>query len=104
MQRGEVWWANLPKPIGKRPVLLLSRNTAIRVREFITVAQVTTVIRQLPVEVHLGKADGMPKNCVVNLDVLTTIPKSQLTERICQLSLSKMKEVEEAVKFALGME
>lgn len=104
MKRGEIWWAELPKPSGKRPVLLLSRDTAIQVREVATVAQVTTAIRHIPVEVHLGKLDGMPKKCVVNLDVLTTIPKGLLTAKICELRPEKIKTVEIAVKFALGLE
>lgn len=104
MQRGEVWWADLPKPVGQRPVLLLSRDKAIQVRDFLTVAQVTTVSRQIPVEVRLGREDGMPKNCVVNLDVLNTIPKVLLTGKICSLRPEKMKAVEEAIKFALDLE
>ena len=104
MKRGEIWWADLPKPVGKRPVLLLSRDSAIVVRDFIVAAQITTVIRNLPVEVHLGKQDGMPRDCAANLDVLTTIPKAQLTDKICQLSLEKMRKIEESLKFALEME
>ncbi|MBI1977014.1 MAG: type II toxin-antitoxin system PemK/MazF family toxin [Candidatus Omnitrophica bacterium] len=103
MKRGEIWWAELPKPAGKRPVLLLSRDTAIQVREVVTVAQVTTVIRHIPVEVHLSKSDGMPKECVVNLDVLTTIPKALLTEKICELRPEKIKNIEKAILFALGI-
>ena len=67
MKRGEVWWADLPAPVGRRPVLLLSRDRAYAVRSAVTVAFVTTVIRGIPVEVRLGPADGMPKDCVVNL-------------------------------------
>ena len=104
MRRGEVWWANLPEPVGKRPVLLLSRTEAITVREFVTVAQVTTVIRHLPVEVPLGPEDGMPKHCVINVDVLNTIPKMLVIKKICALSLGKMNNVKEAIQFALELE
>jgi len=82
MRRGEVWWATLPPPIGRRPVLLLSRDEAYRVRTAVTVAEVTTTVRQIPVEVPLGKEDGMPKSCVANLDTLLTIRKELLLERI----------------------
>ena len=68
MKRGEAWWAELPSPIGKRPVLLLSRNEAYVVRNAVTVAEITTTIRGIPVEVVLGPQDGLPKKCVVNLD------------------------------------
>lgn len=103
MRRGEVWWAELPPPAGKRPVVLLSRNEAYAVRELITVAPVTTRIRQIPTEVPLGSDEGLPKRCVVNLDTITTIPKATLTERISTLPAAKIAEVERALRFALGL-
>lgn len=104
MQRGEIWWANFPKPIGRRPVLLVSRNRAIQVRAYLIVAQVTTMIRDLPVEVPLGPEDGLPKRCVVNCDVLTTIPTRVLTERVSLLSPLKLAAVRTALSFALGLD
>lgn len=53
MKRGEVWWAAQPAPIGKRPVVLLSRDEAYKVRNAITIAQITTTVRNIPVEVLL---------------------------------------------------
>lgn len=103
MQRGEIWWADLPEPIGRRPVLLLSRNRAIQVRQSVTVALVTRTVRQIPVEVSLGMDDGLPKPCVINLDNLHTISKTLLSERLAVLSLHKMRLVEESVKFALDL-
>jgi len=66
MHKGEIWWAKLPSPIGKRPVVLLSRNEAYSVRNAVTVAEVTSTIRHIPVEVNLGTEDGLPKKCVIN--------------------------------------
>lgn len=103
MQRGEMWWAKLPEPIGRRPVLLLSRNEAYRLRTHVTVAEVTTTIYHIPVEVPLGPEDGAPRPCVVNLDTLTTVPKTSLLHRICELRPEKMSEVHRAVKFALDI-
>jgi len=103
MQRGEVWWADLPSPMGRRPVLLLSRNEAYEVRNAITVAQITTTIRNIPVEVKLGPKDGLPKKCVVNLDTIATIKKNLVTEKIVMLSNSKIIQVDDAVKFALSL-
>ena len=103
MRRGEVWWADLPVPAGRRPVVLLSRNEAYAVRELVTVAPVTTRVRQIPTEVVLGVAEGLPKPCVTNLDTITTIPKQALSERITVLSPEKLTAVERAVKFALGL-
>ena len=104
MRRGEVWWAELPPPAGPRPVLLLSRDEAYRVRRLVTVAPLTTRIRRIPVEVPLGPADGLPKTCVANLDSLVTIPKARLDRRIASLGQSKLRAVEEALRFALGMD
>lgn len=103
MRRGEIWWAELPPPVGKRPVVLLSRNEAYAVRELITVAPVTTRIRQIPTEVPLGDKEGLPKPCVANLDTITTIPKATLTERISTLPQAKMSAIERALRFALGL-
>jgi mRNA interferase MazF len=85
-------------------VILLSRDEAYRVRRLVTVAPVTTRIRGIPVEVALGLSDGMPRECVVNLDTVTTIPKDALREQLTVLSRSRMAMVDRALKFALGLE
>ena len=103
MRRGEVWWAELPPPIGRRPALLLSRDAAYTVRTSVTVAMITRTIRAIPVEVPLGPEDGMPTQCAVNLDNILTIPRSRLTERITILSLDKMTAVSKAIVFALDL-
>ncbi|MBA7465705.1 putative endoribonuclease MazF5 [subsurface metagenome] len=104
MRRGEIWWAKLMPPAGRHPVLLLSRNEAYAVRELVTVAPVTTRMRHIPSEVSLGPEDGLPKPCVVNLDTITTIAKRSLQERLVSLSPEKLKAVEAALHFALGLE
>jgi mRNA interferase MazF len=104
VKRGEIWWAELPKPAGRRPVILLSRDEAYEVRQLVTVAPVTTRVRGIPVEVQLGPKDGMPRECVVNLDTVTTIPKDALKERLTVLSRAKMTAVEAALGFALGLQ
>jgi mRNA interferase MazF len=104
MKRGEIWWAELGPPAGRRPVLLLSRDEAYSVRELIIVAPVTTRIRHIPTEVPLSLEDGLPKLCVVNLDIITTITKASLHDKLITLSGEKLKAVEVALHFALGME
>jgi len=104
MRRGEIWWAELTPPAGRRPVLLLSRNEAYAVRELVIVAPVTTRMRHIPSEVPLGPEDGLPKPCVVNLDTITTIAKRSLQEKLATLSSEKLKAVEAALHFALGLE
>jgi mRNA interferase MazF len=103
MERGEVWWADLPQPAGRRPVVLLSRSKAIQIRSFVIVAEVTSVIRNIPVEVPLGPEDGLPKKCVINLDVINTIPKELLKERIVSLKRDKIAALNKALKFALDL-
>jgi len=103
MHKGEVWWANLPSPIGKRPVVLLSRDEAYSVRNAVTVAEVTSTIRNIPVEVNLGTEDDLPKKCVINLDTIITIRKELLTEKITDLTSEKIDEVNKAIKFALDL-
>ena len=63
MRRGEIWWAKLAPPVGKRPVLLLSRDEAYAVRELVTVAPVTTRIRHIASEVSLGPEEGLTRRC-----------------------------------------
>jgi mRNA-degrading endonuclease toxin of MazEF toxin-antitoxin module len=84
-------------------VVLLSRDVAYRVRTSITVGIVTRIARNIPVEVPLGIEDGMPQQCVVNLDDILTIPKARLTERITMLSPQKMTAVARAIIFALDL-
>jgi len=104
VRRGEIWWAELASPAGKRPVLLLSRNEAYAVRELVMVAPLTTRIRGIPSEVSLGDEDGVPRACVINVDTITTIAKASLRERLTALSAEKLKAVEEALHFSLGLE
>ena len=103
MRRGEVWWAKLPLPVGHRPVVLLSLDEAYAVRNAVTVAEVTSTIRGIPVEVELGPDDGLPKKCVVNLDTIVTIRKDLLIEKIAILRDEKIDQIDSAIKFALSV-
>ena len=104
MDRGEVWWARLPAPIGMRPVLLVSRKAAYAVRRSISIALITSKIRDIPVEVLLGPQDGMPRRCVVNCDEVHTVSTSVLDNRLTTLDDRKMEAVADAIRFALGVE
>ncbi len=104
MRRGEIWWAELEPPAGRRPVVLLSRDEAYGVRSLIIVTPVTTRIRRISSEVPLGTDDVMPQDCVANLDTITTIPKDCLQSRITTLTDKKLRGVEAAIRFALGLE
>ena len=103
MRRGEIWWADLGPPSGKRPVVLLSREEAYAVRTAVSVAPLTRMIRNIPVEVPLDEKDGLPKPCVVNLDSIVTIPRRLLVSRITSLSADKLRLIREAIRFALNL-
>lgn len=103
MKRGEVWWANIPKPVGRRLVVLLSRDTAYAVRASVTVAPITRTIHEIPVEVPLGPSEGLPKDCVVNLDDIITIPKRNLDRVLTTLLPVTLALVDRAIKFALNL-
>ena len=103
MDRGEVWWADLPVPVGRRPVLILTRSSAVAVRNQVVVAQVTRSVHGIPSEVALTRSDGMPRDCVINCDVLITVSKSRLLRRIAKLSSAKLVEINQAIRFALDL-
>jgi mRNA interferase MazF len=104
MRRGEVWWAKLPAPAGRRPVVLVSRDAAYAVRTSLTVVEVSTTIRGIASEVPLGTRDGLPRKCVANADNIVTIPKGWLDERVAALSAEKIALLDEAMRFSLGMQ
>lgn len=103
MKRGQVWWARLDPPAGRRPVVLVSRDAAYAIKASITVAEVSTVVRSIPTEVVLGKRDGLSRPCVINTDNLVTIPKSLLESQIATLSAAKLDQLDAALRFALGL-
>jgi len=103
MRRGEIWWAEVSPHSGRRPVLLLSRNEAYIARSLVIVAPVTTRIRRIPSEVTLGTDDGMPREGAVNLESVTSIPQNCLREHLVTLSPEKLKDIENAIHFALGL-
>ncbi len=102
MRQFEIWWADLPLPAGRRPVLLLSRDSAYQVLNKFLAAEITTTIRDIPVEVLLGKGDGLPNKCVANCDNLRTVPRQCLSQRISRLPARRAVEVKRAVGYAFG--
>ena len=92
----------MPEPVGRRPVVLLSRDDAYDVLNKFIAAEITTTIRKIPIEVLLGAAEGLPKPCVVNCDNLRTIAKQNLVKRIGRLPTKKIPELKRAVGYALG--
>jgi mRNA interferase MazF len=100
----EIWWAELPGPAGRRPVLLLSRDDAYDALNKFIAAEITTTIRNIPVEVHLTPTEGMPRNCVINCDNLRTISKVHLVQKVAKLSSRRVPDLKRAIGYALGWE
>lgn len=103
MRRGDVHWARFPSPVRTRPVVLVSREEAYSLRTRFTVVPLTRTVRGIPTEVRLGPADGFPKAGVANADEIVTIPRDLLGSRIAGLSTTKLKEFDDALRFALGL-
>ncbi|MEW6251549.1 MAG: type II toxin-antitoxin system PemK/MazF family toxin [Planctomycetota bacterium] len=104
LHRGEVRWYKFAAPDKARPVLILTRDSALRFLGEATVAPITTTIRAIPSEVALRPADGLPRACAVNLDHVQTIAIGKLGRRITALPAQRMAEVRAALLFALGLE
>ena|SRR5216110_1570117 len=102
MQRGEVRWYKFGRPDKRRPVVILTRDSALEYLGEATVAPVTRTIRDIPTEVLLTPADGLPTDCAINLDHLQTITKNKLGSLITKLDENKMRSVRRALMFALG--
>jgi len=103
MRRGEIWWASIPAPAGRRPVILVSRDAAYAVRSSVTVVEVSTIVRGIPSEVALSRRDGLPKRCVANADNIVTIPKQWLTSQIASLRRAKLEALDAALAFSLDL-
>jgi len=101
LKRGEVWWAKVDK---RRPVVLVSRDEAYEVRSLVLVAPATTTIRGYAVEVKIGRREGLSRDCVINCDWLVTLPKEDLLERAGALGRAKLQQLDDALRFALGLE
>ncbi len=103
MRRGEVRWYKFKSPDKKRPVVILTRNAILDYLGEVTVAPVTSVIRDIPSEVFLSRQDGMPADCAVNCDHLQTVSKTKIGSLITVLPKEKMAELRNAVCFALNL-
>lgn len=104
MKRGEVHWYNFAYPDKRRPVVVLTRNSAIGYLSAVTVAPINTTIRHVPSEVLLGQEDGLPADSAAHLYNLQTVPKDKIGALITVLSERKLAEMEAALVFALGVE
>ncbi|MGZ5300822.1 MAG: type II toxin-antitoxin system PemK/MazF family toxin [Actinomycetota bacterium] len=104
MRRGELYWARLPQPVGRRPVLIVSRDATLAVRSRVTVAPITRTIRGIRSEVALGRSHGLRAASVANCDSLQTILKEALGPGpIGELPVPELVALDRAIRFALGI-
>ena len=104
MRRGEVRWYTFQAPDKRRPVLILTRDSAISYLHGITVAPITATVRDIPSEVFLTREDGLLTQCAANMDNIQTVPKHRLGPVISYLSPERMADVNRAITFALGLD
>jgi mRNA interferase MazF len=103
MKRGEVRWYKFRAPDKKRPVLILTRDSILEYLGEVTVAPITSTIRDIPSEVSLTKSDGVPRECAINFDHIQTVSKKKIGSLITTLSSEKLKEVRAAVLFSIDL-
>ena len=103
MNRGEVRWYKFNPPDKKRPVVILTRDSIIEYLGEVTIAPITSTIRDIPSEVFLSKSDGMSIDCAVNCDHIQTVSKNKIGSLIIRLSSNKLEELKKAVHFALNV-
>ena len=101
MNRGEMWWADVPG-CDRRPYLVLTRDAAIPLLTRLLAVPATRTVRGLPTEVLLGCDDGMPEECVLSLDNVQLLRKARFITRICRLSAPRMHAVCVALNRATG--
>ena len=104
MKRGEIRWASLPEPAGRRPALVVTRDRAIAARDRVTVALLTTRIRGLRSEVPVGRSEGLGRDSVAACDNLQTIPKAALDpDPAGRLDGVGLMRLDRALRYALGI-
>ena len=101
MKQYEIRWANLPAPIGRRPVLLLTRTPAYAYLNKVIVAEVTSTVRGIPQEVPAGRAEGLARQSVINFDNVHVIPTELVGDRLGRLAAGREREAKRALGAAL---
>ena len=104
IKRGEVRWYRFAQPDKRRPVVVLTRDSIIPYLGEVTVAPITSTIRETASEVALTEEDGMPRMCAINLDHVQTVSRGKVEGLITVLSMQKMDDLRQALLFALGFD
>lgn len=104
MERGEVRWCLFAPPDKERPVVILTHTPAIHYLNAVTVAPISSSIRPVPSQVTLSIDDGLMTDCAANLHSIQTVPKKNVGRYITTLSSARMREIDLAIRFALGID
>jgi mRNA interferase MazF len=105
VRRGDVIWADLGPPAGRRPVCVLTRDAAIEVLTAVTCAPITRTVRRIRSEVEVGTAEGVSDESVISCDNLITIPLTALDQRpVGHLELGPRVKLDQALRYALDIE
>jgi len=103
--RGDIVWADLGPPAGRRPVCVVTRDAALEVLTAITCAPITRTIRGIRSEVEVGPADGLPEASVITCDNVITIPRDSLdAEPVGRLDLRARASLDQALRYALDIQ
>jgi mRNA interferase MazF len=97
LRQYEIRWADLPEPIGRRPVLLLTRTPAYAYLNKVIIAEITSTIRGIAQEVPLGTNEGLDRPSVANLDNIHVIPKASIGDRLGRLVAGRENEIKRAL-------
>lgn len=103
MKRGEVRWYKFRQPDKKRPVLILTRDSVLGYLGEVTIAPLTSTIRDIPSEVLLTRHDGVRKDCAINCDHIQTVSKGKIGALVTTLTPEKLVQVRDAIRFALNL-
>lgn len=102
--RGDIVWADLGPPAGRRPVCVLTRDAAIEVLTSVTCAPITRTVRGIRSEVEVGSLEGLPAISVINCDNVLTVPKSMLDPgRVGHIASDKRADLDRALRYALDI-
>ncbi len=103
MKRGEIRWYSFGTPDKRRPVVILTRDSILEYLGEVTVAPLTSTVRDIPSEVLLSREDGMKKDCAINCDHIQTVSRGRVGALIAAVTRKKLEEVRKAILFALDL-
>ncbi|MBI5746683.1 MAG: type II toxin-antitoxin system PemK/MazF family toxin [Nitrospirae bacterium] len=103
MKHGDIRWYKFESPDKKRPVLILTRDSVLEYLGEVTIAPITSTVRDIPSEVFLSKHNGMKRDCAINLDHIQTVSKGKIGSLITTLPQEKFEQIRSAIVFALDL-